>query len=202
MANANRPSGLSPVRYLNGVPWNGGGRVYCIPDTDDTNAYAIGDPVVTAGSADSNGVPTVTLATGATDALIRGVIVGMGGNVYGGPGADYRGSLNTIVIPVTKTYNYYVLVVDDPNVLFEIQEDSVGGSIAAASVGLNCNLIAGANNGYLSGWMLDSNTVNAGIGRQCRIMELQQRRDNALGDYAKWIVKINTHELNMPSVGA
>lgn len=176
--------------------------MYCIPDTDDTNAYAIGDPVVTAGSADANGVPTVTLATGATDALIRGVIVGMGGNVYGGPGADYVGGLNTIVIPAVKTRNYYVLVADDPNILFEVQEDSDGGAIAAASVGLNCNLIAGANNGYISGWMLDSSSVNAGIGRQCRLMQAVQRRDNALGAYCKWIVKINTHELNMPSVGA
>lgn len=202
MANANRPSGLAPVRYLLGAPWNGGGRVYCIPDTDDTNAYAIGDPVASAGSADSNGVPTITLATGGTGNAIRGVILGMGGNVYGGPGADYRGGLGTIIVPVTKTYNYYVLVCDDPNVLFEVQEDSDAGSIAAASVGLNCNLIAGANNGYLSGWMLDSSSVNAAVDRQVRLMELQQRRDNALGNYAKWIVKINVHELAAGTVGA
>ncbi len=99
MANVNKPAGLSPVQYLNGAPWNGGGRVYCIPNTDDSNAYAIGDPVVLAGSADANGVPTITLATGGTGSSVLGPIVsGAGALVFGGA---YGVPQDTpIVIPV------------------------------------------------------------------------------------------------------
>ena len=78
MANANRPSGLAPVQYLNGAPWNGQGRVYSIPETDDTNPFAIGDPVASNGDADTNGIPGIALATGGTGNLIRGVVVGVG----------------------------------------------------------------------------------------------------------------------------
>ena len=58
MANSNAPFGLAPVEYLSGAPWNGQVRRYCIPSTDGT-AYAIGDPVVLAGSADAKGIATV-----------------------------------------------------------------------------------------------------------------------------------------------
>src|SRR3990167_6615857 len=98
MANADRPSGLTPVCYRNGVPWTGGGRVYCILDTEDTNAYAIGDPVTLAGGGDTNGVPTITLATAGITNPVLGAILGMGGTKYGSHFGDPT-DLNTTVIP-------------------------------------------------------------------------------------------------------
>ena len=192
MANANRPAGLSPVMYLNGAKWTGAGRVYCIPDTDDSNAYAVGDPVVLAGSADSNGIPTITLATAGTGNAVLGPIVSpAGASLYGAPfgvPADIP-----VVIPATKSRNYYVLVCDDPNVIFEIQEDSIGANLAADDVGTNVNLVAGANNGYISGWMLDSNSTGAGATIQTKLLQLSQTQPNAIGQYAKWLVLINNH---------
>lgn len=194
MANPNKPAGLVPVQYLNGAPWNHGGRVYCIPDSDDTNAYAIGDPVVLAGSADSLGVPTITLATAGTGNQVLGAIVaGAGalsyGSMYGVP-AD-----SPIVIPATKSRNYYVLVADDPNIVFEIQEDNDGGDLAAADTGQNCNLISGTNNGYISGWQLDSSSKAAGATLQVKLLGLAQlpNGQNVFGADAKWWVLINNH---------
>ncbi len=75
MANANRPSGFTPVQYLNGAPWNGQARLYSIAAAYSTALY-IGDPVISAGSANVNGIPTIAL--GATTGALRGVIVGLG----------------------------------------------------------------------------------------------------------------------------
>lgn len=193
MPNVDKPSGLAPVQYLNGAPWNGGGRVYCIPDSDDTNAYAIGDPVTLAGGADAFGVPTITLATAGTGNLVLGPIVsGAGaisyGSSYGVPAES------PIVIPATKTRNYYVLVCDDPNVIHEIQEVSGGTPLAAADVGLNGNLVSGVNNGYLSGWELDNAGEAAGATLQLKLLGLAQRTGNAFGEHAKWWVLINHHQ--------
>ena len=200
MANRNAPFGLSPFGYLNGSPWNGQARMYCIPSSDAANAYAIGDPVVLAGSADSKGIPTVTLASAGYGNAITGVIVGAGGIVYGGPGANPN-NLNTTVVPVTKAQNYYVLVADDPNILFVAQEDSVGNNLAATDVGNNIDLVAGTNSGHLSGWMIDSSTANTGNTRQVQIMQFLQTPDNAIGTYGRWVVRINNHSYRAGTTG-
>ncbi|MDZ4345066.1 MAG: hypothetical protein U1E51_21805, partial [Candidatus Binatia bacterium] len=75
MANDNRPSGFSPVSYLNGAPWNGQARMYSIAASYGTALY-IGDPVISSGTADTNGVPGI--AIGAETGALRGVIVGLG----------------------------------------------------------------------------------------------------------------------------
>lgn len=191
MANTSKPQGLSPVGYLNGSPWNEKGHVYCIPSTDG-NAFAVGDPMVLAGSADANGVPTATLATGGVgNALLGALVSSAGALVYGG--AYGVPAESPVVIPATKTRAYYVLIADDPNIIWEGQEDGVGGTIAAASVGLNVDLIAGTNNGYISGWLIDSSTVGTGSTIQCKLLRAAQRLDNALGTSCKWQVLINNH---------
>lgn len=191
MANTSKISGLSPVFTLDASAWQGGGQVYCIPSTD-SNAYAVGDPLVIAGDADTAGIPTVTLATAGTGNQVLGALLSeAGANVYGGPFGVPAES--PVVIPATKTRAYYVMVSDDPTTIYEIEEDGVGGTIAAASVGLNANLISGTNNGYVSGWMLDSSTVAAGSTLQVKLMRVAPRRDNALGTSCKWWVMINHH---------
>lgn len=191
MANSNRPAGLVPVSYLNGAPWTGGGSVYAIP-SNDTNAYAIGDPVTIAGNADTAGIPTVVLSTAGTTNVVTGAVVATSGSIFGSAYFDPT-NLNTVVIPATKTKVYYVLVVDDPNVIFEIQEIGTGTVLTAAEVGLNASLVSGTNNGYVSGWMLDNSTEATTAALQLKILRLAPRRDNALGQYAKWWVLINNH---------
>ena len=189
MPNANTPFGLAPVEYLSGAPWNGQVRRYFIPQAD-ANVYAIGDPVTIAGSSDANGVASVVLMTPGAGML--GVIVGMGGPSYGGGNFDPT-NLSTTVIPATKTRGYYVSVVDDPNVVFEVQEVGTGTQLTAAEVGLNCNLVAGTNSGYMSGWQLTNTTEATTATLDVKLLGLSQKPGNAFGAYAKWLVLMNNH---------
>lgn len=194
MANVNRPSGFIPHEYLNGAPWNGQARIYCIAAAYSAAALYIGDPVISAGSADAFGTPTIAL--GAATGALRGVIVGLGtspnmmGNA-GNPDITYRPA-------AAQTKDWYAMVVDDPNVLFEIQEKSNTTQLAATEIGLNTVPILAAGNGFVSGWQLASVTdatpaTTATL--QLRLMGLVRRVDNEFGAYAKHIVKINVHEL-------
>lgn len=197
MANENRPMGLAPVNMITGAPYNGQARTYCILAAD-TNAFAIGDPVVTAADgANSDGVPAVTLA--AATGAIRGVIVGIADQ----KGAMAKvGNLDQIIRPSgAKTTDWFVMVVDDPNVVFEVQEIGTGTPLTAAEVGLNSNLVVGTNNGFVSGWLLDNATEAGTATLQVKLLGLAQRVDNAFGAYAKWLVKINVHELAAGTAG-
>lgn len=191
MANVNRPAGLIPVGYLNGAPWNAQGRTYYIPSTDN-NAYAIGDPMVIAGDADANGVASVTLASAGSTNPVLGSLLGMGGTVNGAMFGD-AANLNTTIIPATKTKAYYVTIADDPNTIFEVQEIGTGTVFTSAEVGLNCSLVSGTNNGFVSGWLLDNTTEAATSTLQMKILGLAQRSDNAFGQYAKYRCLINNH---------
>jgi len=193
MANANKPSGFTPVQYLNGAPWSGQARLYSIPAAYDVALY-IGDPVISGGSADVNGVPTVALA--AATGAIRGVIVGLGSS-EGMMGN--RGNLDITYRPAAaQTTDWYAMVVDDPNVLFEIQEKANTTQLAAAQIGLNQVPILAAGNGFISGWLLASTTDATAATTATlplRLMGLVRRQDNTFGAYAKHLVKINVHEL-------
>lgn len=189
MANANRPTGLSPVKHISGAPYNGQANLYAILAAD-TNGYAIGDPVKSASSSAADGTPAITIA-GTTGAL-RGVIVG----IFDQKGGAKVGNPNSTVRPAAaQTTDWYALVVDDPDTIFEVQEESGGTQLAADDVGKATNLASGTNNGYVSGWILDNATVGTTNDLQCRLLGLAQRQDNAFGAYAKWLVKINNHEL-------
>jgi hypothetical protein len=97
-----------------------------------------------------------------------------------------------------QTTDWYAMVVDDPNVIFAIQEESNGTAIAATQIGLNTIPVVGTGNGFISGWLLSSSTgatpaTTATL--QLRLMGLVRTSDNGFGAYAKHLVKINVHEL-------
>lgn len=182
MANANRPTGLSPVRGLDS-PWMGQGNIYSIASNYNT-AVAIGDVVKSTGTASADGYAQVDLA--AAGDPIRGVVVGLGRSPT--VLANW-GNLDTTVRPANPGVVFYALVIDDPSAIFEVQM----ATCAAADVGSNADLVIGANNGFVSGTTL-SGTAAAGTA-QCRILGLVNRLDNDFGAYAKVQVKINEHEL-------
>lgn len=184
MPNANRPTGLSPVSIF-GVPYAGQGNIYAIAGNYNT-AVAIGDPVKSAGGASADGYPLVNLA--AAEQTIRGVVVGLGRSPT--VMANW-GNLDTTVRAAQASGPvWYALVADDPNIVFEIQQaDTVN-----ADIGDNADLVAGANNGFVSGYTLSSTVGTASA--QCRILGLVNRSGNDFGDYAKVLVKINEHELS------
>lgn len=184
MANANAPFGLWPVRYKSGAPYNGACNLYYVPSSDATALFK-GDPVILAGSGDANGVPSITRA--AAGDRISGVIVGF---------APKPGATAGSVTAVNRGYRAaseadYVLVADDYDLLFEIQEDSDGGALAVTDIGNNADLVAGSGNANskLSGYQLDSST-KATTSAQVRIVGLSQRVDNEVGTNAVWLVSI------------
>ena len=192
MANLDTPFGFKPVKHLNGSPWNGQANVYYIPSTDNTATFK-GDAVKSAGAADTTGkYPTVTQAT--AGAAVRGVIIGFGDNPYVMIQADtplraYRPAATAM----------YCLVVDDPQVIFEVQEDSDANSITAAMVGLSTNFVVGSGSTATgkSAMELDSSDTATDTSGNCRILRLVNRDDNALGDYAKWEILFGEHELGL-----
>lgn len=198
MANVNQPSGLSPVGHLLGLDWSQKTQRYYIA-ASDTNAFAIGDPVKLTATSDSNGVAGVTLATAGSNNVVAGVIVGMGGPQYGGVNADVN-ALNIIVIPATKTRPYYVEVVVDPYVLYEIQDDA-SATPTTAFPSLNFNLVAGTNNGYVSGWQMQGSSGAVGATLQLQVMQMAQKPNNTLTANAKWIVLINNHQFKSGLAG-
>ena len=193
MANANAPFGLRPVRYLSGAPYTGAARKYYIPSSDTNTAVYIGSVVKLTGGADADGIPVVTGNITTADAVV-GVVVG--------------------VVPVTAdstTYranstSRYVLVADDPNLLFEVQEDSVGGALAATACGATCILTgftSGSTTTGLSAVMLDSSLVSetSDTDDDVRIIELVQSPGNEVGTYARWLVRLNLHQYVNAAVG-
>lgn len=187
MANADAPMGLKPTRFISGAPYNGATNKYYVPSSDSTAIY-IGGLVKPAGSADADGVMSVTGNVATGDAVI-GVVVGF--------------------VPVTRdspTYREasterYVLVADNPGLVFEVQEDSVGGALAATAVGNTADLTgftAGSTATGLSAIEIDSSTATAsGDGTQdVLILGLSQSlADNEIGTNARYMVRLNNHFL-------
>lgn len=194
MVNLVRPRGFVASRMLSGAAWSGGVNMYWIPSTD-TNQYNPGDAVKSVANADGNGLPAVTKALG-TD-TVRGVIVGClrqtpNNTSLVGTNLD----LTVQNIPATKLQAYYVLVVDDPDVLFELQDDGLAALTATAS-NKNAsftvtNPTAPAQN---SASVLSTASVATTITLPLKLMGLKQSPDNAFGVNAVWIVKFNQHEL-------
>ena len=190
MANTDRPSGLRPVKHLNGNPWNGAANMYRV-NAANTPAIFIGDAVVSDGTADDTGkYPGINQA--AADEAIRGVVIGFSDQPYM---SFDTSDLDRKYCPAETAM--YALVVDDPDVIFEIQEDNDSADLAITDIGDNTNLVAtaGNTNSGISGMELDSDGPTSTSSAQFRIMGVVNREDNELGDYCKWLVKINEHEL-------
>lgn len=191
MANANVPRGLIPVRHSSGAPYNGAAGIYYVPSTYGTALYQ-GDPVIhVTDASDANGVPTVQRATAAGGNYILGAMIGV--VPHGDPALAVTRDLPRYHPASTAGY---ILVADDPDLLFEIQEDSVGGVMTVGAAGRNADLISGTGStvtGY-SGFLLDSSTLNTTNTLQLRIVKPVERADNdPTIDYAKWLVQINLH---------
>ena len=188
MANTDSPFGLIPKMYLNGTPWNGKYNIYYVPSTDNTAIYK-GDVVKLAGSASADGIYPDVAQAAATDETLVGVAIGFGTSP----------NLMFDIDNLTRNYRaaataMYVAVVDDPNVIFEAQEDSVGGALAVTDIGNNADIVVGSGSTTTgqSGMEIDSSDKKTATA-QLRILRLANRPDNVLGDNAKWLVLINEH---------
>lgn len=193
MANADAPFGLKPVRYLSGAPYNGAANRYYIPATDTDAAVYVGSLVKLTGGADADGIPVVT-GNVATGNPVVGVVVS--------------------VVPVTADSTIYranstaryVMVADDPNLVFEVQEDSDGGALAATAAGGTATLTgftSGSTVTGLSAIEIDSSGLSetSDTDDDVRIIQMVQRPDNAVGANAIWRVRLNVHQYVNAAVG-
>jgi hypothetical protein len=195
MANVNQPIGLRPINE-DGMPWSGQGMLVNFPAAQVNNIF-IGDPMVALGGTDAFGVPMVGLASAGAGNPLLGSFNG----IMNGPAGS--GFTVTRDLPVYRqgAISNYGYIIPWNQALFIIQEDSVGGAIAAAVAGFaNGNLVAGAGSlvtGY-SGWQLQSSSVAAAANPtyQVKLLGLARGPDNALGVNADWIVRMNNPQFN------
>lgn len=185
MANPDIPRGLRPVGYVGGASYNGAATLYSVAAGDGTR-IGIGDPVTTAGVGTGqtiNGVTSIDVVRAATGDVITGVVVG--------------------VVPTTSTSTTYraastqrqLLVADDPNLLFEIQEVSGGTALTANDIGLNADFVVAdcsTTTGYSNVEL--NNATEAGTNTlDLKIVGFVNAPNNAVGENAKWLVRINRH---------
>lgn len=192
MANVDSPFGLRPVRYLNGAPWNGQVNRYLLAAGNNTATF-IGDMVTLAGSAGAdpshvNGIPTRGMPT------IAQSVAGTGPHLGVVVGFEILPTDLTVLHRLASTARI-ALVVDDPNVIFEIQEVSGGTALTVDEVGLNANVVVGSGSTTtgLSGMELGNGTEAGTVSLDLKILRLALREDNAIGEHAKWEVLINNH---------
>lgn len=193
MANPNSAFGLKPIN-LNGTTWSGQGRMIAF-NTDEANNIFIGDPLEPTGVTDGNGVPYMKLATAGATHVVAGAFLGRSNGPAGGGANAVSTLLQSANLYRTASVLTYGFITDDPNQLFAIQEDSVGGAIAAANAGYsNGNLVSGSGSTATgqSGWQLQSSSVGAGNATyQLRVLGLLRGPDNVIGTNADWIVRLN-----------
>lgn len=184
MANSDTPFGLRPVRYISGRPYTGAVNMYSAVSSDGTAIY-IGDPVKLSGTSQTiNGRIYKDVDQGATGDVFTGVVVG--------------------VLPVTQDSLVYraastqriLLVADDPELLFEIQEVSGGTALTANDAGLNANIVvgSGSTSSGMSGVELNNATEATTNTLDVQIVDFVDRVDNEIGEHAKWLVRINRHQ--------
>jgi len=191
--NVDRPNGFLPVYHLTTGMYNGQTRRYF-----STGGLAIGDVVALSGTACTaaqaaalgadaiGGIPSVSKVS-ANDGAAVGVVVSV---------EPTRDNEENKYLP--SGTNGFVMVSDDPFVLYEAQEDGVSSQLAVTDVGALVDVIdAGLDTTRgSSGMELDSST--AGSGADAQILGLSQRPNNQLGDStypnARWVVRLMGHQ--------
>jgi len=192
MSSVSRINGFRPVKTLDGKPWTGACNTYFVPSSDATAIY-IGDPVKLAGDARSaSGVPTVTI--GGTGAAIVGFVVGVAFEGVGDlPNIPPVTNLNAPIYRAAST-NAYLLVADDPQLIFEAETS--GATFATADVSLNASFAIGtpSTTTGASGATIDLSTKATTANLVLKIVGFPNRPDNAIGDsYTRAYVSINNH---------
>lgn len=184
----NAPSGLVPVRKMDGSAWTASENHYEIVTTYASSIFKY-DPVTIGTSG--------YLERGAAGSPIVGVFMGVkyidstGVPKFmpywpGNPGVLTGSTVEAIVI-------------DDPNVIFTIQETNAAGAagtpLALADRGLNANFLytAGSTSTGQSAVSLNNASEADTATLNLKIIDLDPTPGNAVGSFANWLVMINAH---------
>lgn len=192
MANTSRINGFRPVKHLSGSPWMGNANIYYVSSASAN--MGVGDVVKLGGTASTSGVATVALAA-AGDAVV-GVVVGViNAKLDPVTGAMTSGSI-ALDTPqyIASGGSGFVLVCDDPTVVFEAEASA--GTPAVADISLNTNHVATAfdTTRGTSQQTLDFSAEAGTAALTFKILGFVQRPDNEVGASAKMLVKINNHQ--------
>ena len=191
MPNINYTGGLRPVQNIGTASYDASCRQYSVPASDAT-AIFIGDPVRLVGTSQLiNGQIFADVAQAATGNTIVGVVVGVL--------ADNRDSL---VYRAASTQRI-LIVCDDPNAVYEIQQGTGGTALTANDIGLNANFAVGTGNTVTG---QSAVTLNNATGATTNTLDLKivgmpNRIDNDFGasvssgmDSSRFYVRINRHQ--------
>lgn len=191
MPNISRINGLRPVSTISGAPWNGQIEVFSVLASDAT-ALGVGDVVISAGTADADGVQAVTRMTANTQSPL-GVIVG------------FLPDYSNLAIPSqfrAASTARRVYVVTDPHVVYEVQANA---STALADIGLNTGLAytAVSTTTGFSQMQADMATRATTATLPLKIVGVVQRVDADMADPANWKLRVtlNTNNFAGATVG-
>lgn len=173
MANLNAPRGFTPIN----LDWSRVHRYY----KSASVVIGVGDPVIrAANSTDPEGYASITRAT--TGAAITGVVVGIEPNA----------SRTTKHLASGDTG--YVLVADDPNQEFEVQDNGGASGLIITQIGEHIDSVTALDANTTTGrskYQLDTEAVAAD--NTWSLVRLVNEPNNAVGANARWIVKPNLH---------
>lgn len=200
MANINAPKGFVPQSNWVTGSFNNQYVPFLLP-SGDANACFVGDVVKWGGSAGTAGqvvagMNVEGMATAATYAASTTVSAGTG--IVGVVGGFLVDPTNLTLKYRVASTNRIALVITDPSVVYEIQEDATA-PFAAADIGLNAQFTTGV--GSTTTGISGSLVMNAGKATTAtlplRIIGLVPRADNAFNtggagtDPAKFLVIFN-----------
>lgn len=199
MANFDAPFGLTPIQYAWGGAYDGRTRPY-LALSGYATALFIGDPVVITGTSNTvetrgfapGTLPVINKATAGATNAITGVIVGF--LPLSGFESTTYGAASTTRI---------ALVADSPDLLFAVQDDA-SASLVSTVVGSNANLVfthSGSIYTGRSGVEILASTATNDATFQTTIISLLDRPDNEIGNWGKWLVRINVHTYNQARAG-
>lgn len=182
MANPDKPMGLTPVRYRGGHQYCGAvNKYYC--HADEGTAIYVGSLVkLLAAKSDADGVMSVTGNITTGDPVI-GVVTAVEPVTH-----------DSLLYRVASTERY-VLVADDPDLYFTIQDDA-SAVLTVANVGNVADLASITSGSTTSGRssmeISATSATNSGDGSEdVVILGLFTSPDNTAGNNANWLVRLN-----------
>lgn len=216
MANVDRPWGARPVAFVGGAKWNGEQTLYAFSASDSTGDAFVGDLVqfdstnrtLALTDAYAPGCPLVKPVVAAlTTTAFRGIIAGFV------PEPEYNQTMTASLGLMyrkddTKRYTW---VIDNPNVVFDMQEDGndyVSASDNPVNKLSDIAYTAGNTTTGISKVELDSSGITTGGVLPFRVLGFSRRVDNfdftaaSTNSFAHYMVTIANSDLANANTGA
>ena len=184
MSNVNAPNGFRV--YGNAFGRGGMNSQTTKYYSAGSGVLGVGDPVVRAtgsASSDAAGVGALIVRS-TTGSYVTGHIVGFDPDTSNLAQVGYAPS----------GYAGYVYVADDPDQLLVVQEGGSGTALSTQNLGQSINAITAVNASSTLGtslYQIDNSSVTTASTGTYILVQLLQRADNAVGQCAKWLVKVN-----------